>query len=157
MKKTSHAFVNQVFVCVLVSIGFGGSIGLGTVWLRHQISITANENRILAGRLAEIERRIAETKTLVESEQSPDALRRLNANLHLGLVPVSDGQPTTGTSLASPTPTAAAKPTRTPEYEPGPVPTSWKPSAPSAAVSRLFARRPRMTSSVKVSIPQSEW
>lgn len=92
MKRTSHAFVNQVFVCVLVSIGFGGSIGLGTVWLRHQMSITANANRILAGQLAAIERRIAETKTLVESGQSPDALRRLNADMHLSLVPVSDGQ-----------------------------------------------------------------
>ena len=92
MKKSSHAFVNQVFVCVLVSIGFGGSIGLGTVWLRHQMSIAADANRFLAGRLAQIEREIAETKTLVESQQSPDALRRLNAEMRLGLVPVSDGQ-----------------------------------------------------------------
>ena len=36
MKKTdTHAFVNQLLVYTLVMICFSGSIGLGTVWLRH--------------------------------------------------------------------------------------------------------------------------
>ena len=41
--------------------------------------------------------------------------------------------------------------------EPGPVPTSVKPSGPEPAVSRLLASRPRITSSVKNSIPQLVW
>ena len=92
MKNNSHAFVNQLVVCLLVTICFGGSVGVGIVWVRHQISITANTNRALAARLREVEREIMEAKTTVESAQSPDALRRLNANFHLGLVPKSDGQ-----------------------------------------------------------------
>ena len=41
--------------------------------------------------------------------------------------------------------------------EPGPLPTSWKPSGPSAAVSRLLASRSPITSLVKNSMPQSVW
>ena len=92
MKKNSHAFVNQLLACLLVTICFGGSVGVGLVWMRHQISITANTNRVLATRLREVERHIMESKTRVESAQSPDALRHLNADFRLGLVPKSDGQ-----------------------------------------------------------------
>jgi hypothetical protein len=92
MKKNAHAFANQLFVCLLVTIFCGGSIGLGTVWMRHQISVTANANRVLAARLAEFERHIAETKTLIERAQRPDELRRLNADFRLGLAPVSEAQ-----------------------------------------------------------------
>jgi hypothetical protein len=92
MKNNSHAFVNQLLVCLLVTICFGGSVGVGLVWVRHQISITANNNRMLAARLREIEREIMEAKTTVESAQSPNALRSLNAQFQLGLVPKSDGQ-----------------------------------------------------------------
>jgi hypothetical protein len=86
MKKNSHAFVNQLLLCLLVTIGFGGSIGLGTVWMRHQISTTANANRALAAEYARIERLIDEKKTIIETEQSPDKLRTLNATMNLGLV-----------------------------------------------------------------------
>jgi hypothetical protein len=86
MKKNSHAFVNQLLLCLLVTIGFGGSIGLGTVWMRHQISTTANANRALAAEYARIERLIDEKKTLIETEQSPDKLRALNLTMNLGLV-----------------------------------------------------------------------
>ena len=92
MKNNSRAFVNQLMICLLVTICCGGSLGVGIVWIRHQISITANSNRLLAARIREVERQIMETKTLVESAQSPDALRRLNAAFQLGLEPKSDGQ-----------------------------------------------------------------
>ncbi|MBI4623074.1 MAG: hypothetical protein HY736_07630, partial [Verrucomicrobia bacterium] len=52
----------------------------------------ANTNRALAARLAEFERHLAETKTLLERAQSPDALRRLNTGFRLGLVPASEVQ-----------------------------------------------------------------
>lgn len=81
-----HAFVNQLFVYMLVGFCLTGSAGLGTVWLRHQISITANHTRRLEVRLAEAERRLAEVVTNVAAEQSPDALERRNREMQLGLV-----------------------------------------------------------------------
>lgn len=92
MKNNSHGFVNQFMVGLLVTLCSGGTLGVGTVWMRHEISLVANANRALATRITEVDRRIAETKTLVESAQSPEALRRLNAEFQIGLVPVSDGQ-----------------------------------------------------------------
>lgn len=88
----NQAFANQLLVCLLVTLGFGGSIGLGTVWMRHQISVTANLNRELAARIASLERRIAETTTAIESEQGSEVLRRRNAEFRLGLAPASDQQ-----------------------------------------------------------------
>ena len=93
MKKTdTHAFVNQLLVWMLVTITFGGSVGLGIVWMRHQISVTANTNRLLTSRIAEVERSWLEAKALVAAEQDPSVLRRLNEERHLGLVPASDKQ-----------------------------------------------------------------
>lgn len=90
MKNNSQAFVNQLLVCLLVTIAFGGSIGLGTVWMRHQISVTANANRALAAKITEVERRIEEMVTLLETEKRPEALRQLNQELALGLVRIDE-------------------------------------------------------------------
>ena len=49
-KHVPHAFVNQLLVYALVLIGFGGSMGMGAVWLRHQMSVTAEANRRLESR-----------------------------------------------------------------------------------------------------------
>jgi hypothetical protein len=92
MKKNSQAFVNQVVAWLLVTISFGGSIGLGTVWMRQQISRTANANRVLSAQIEEIKRRIDETSALLEAEQSLETLRRRNVEWNLGLVQVSDAQ-----------------------------------------------------------------
>jgi len=95
MKTTdTHGFANQLLVCLLVSFGFGGSIGLGTVWMRHQNAQLANSNRGLVARIAEIERHIAETTTLVEDEKGNDVLRRRNTQWNLGLMPANDKQVT---------------------------------------------------------------
>lgn len=93
MKKSdTHAFVNQLLICLLVTIGVGGSIGLGTVWVRHQISVTANSNQVLAQQIEDLSRRIAATTTLIESEQSPALLRQRNATMRIGLAPVQEEQ-----------------------------------------------------------------
>jgi hypothetical protein len=92
MKKNSHAFVNHVILGLLVTIGFGGTVGLGTVWMRHQISTTANANRVLAAEYTRIERLIDEKKTIIETEQSPDKLRTLNTAMNLGLVDMTQIQ-----------------------------------------------------------------
>lgn len=86
MKKTdTHAFVNQLLVCVLVTISCGGSLGLGTVWLRHQISLVANENRRLTLRIAEVQRTLDETRSLVSVEESDAKLAQRNADWKLRL------------------------------------------------------------------------
>ena len=92
MRRNDHAFVNQLLMCLLVSICFGGSIGLGTVWMRQRISQTANTNRQLAASTDELKRRIDEVGAQIEREQNPDLLRRRNEAWNLGLVPVSDTQ-----------------------------------------------------------------
>ena len=93
MKTTdTHAFVNQFLVWLLVSLSTSGAVGLGLVWVRHQISATANANRKLEARIADLERRIDETNTAIEGEKGSDVLRRRNAEWHLGLVPATDAQ-----------------------------------------------------------------
>ena len=90
MKNNPSAFVNQLVVCLLVTICVGGSIGMGTVWIRHQISVTARANRELAADLTRLERLIDEKKTIIETEQAPEKLRALNAAMRLGLVPLNE-------------------------------------------------------------------
>jgi hypothetical protein len=90
MKKDPSAFANQLLLCVLVTFCTGGSIGLATVWMRHQISVTAKLNRELGAEIARLERLGDEQKTTIETEQAPDQLRALNAALRLGLVPMSE-------------------------------------------------------------------
>lgn len=92
--KTSdtRAFANQLLVCFLVTVCCSGSVGMGIVWMRHQISVTANINRILAARIAEVERHCDQKRALVAAEQDPDVLRRRNAECNLGMEPERDQQ-----------------------------------------------------------------
>ena len=93
MNKThTHAFVNQLLVYTLVMICFSGSVGLGTVWLRHQISLTANRSKMIEARIAEVERNWAEKKAAVGTAQGPDMLKQRNAEWHLGLVAPKEPQ-----------------------------------------------------------------
>jgi hypothetical protein len=89
-KNDTHAFVNQLLVWLLVTICSGGSIGLGTVWMRHQISITANTNRQLTDEIAKLERLVDARKSEVVREQAPAVLRQRNQLMRLGLVEVDD-------------------------------------------------------------------
>ena len=84
-KSETHAFVNQLLVYTLVVIGFSGSIGLGTVWLRHQISLSANAAKTLEAQINEVERHITERKTEIEAARSPAMLEYLNKEWRLGL------------------------------------------------------------------------
>jgi len=92
MKFSNHAFVNQLLVYTLVMICFSGSIGLGTVWMRHQMSLTANATKVLDAKIADLERRLSETKAVVEAEQDSALLKQRNAQWHLGLVPPTPDQ-----------------------------------------------------------------
>ena len=92
--KTSdtHAFINQMLVYTLVMICFSGSVGLGTVWLRHQISVAANQTKQFDTQIAEIDRRLAEITARIASEQSISELQHKNVALGLGLVSPKESQ-----------------------------------------------------------------
>lgn len=91
-KNVPHAFVNQLLVYTLVLIGFGGSMGMGAVWLRHQMSVTAEENRRLEAKIAATERLLVEKTAATEQEQGPDVLKSRNLAWNLGLVPPTEPQ-----------------------------------------------------------------
>jgi len=93
MKKSdSHAFINQLLVYTLVMICFSGSVGLGTVWLRHQISVSANQTRLFDQQIAEIDRRLAEITARLATEQSISELQQKNQTFALGLVSPQESQ-----------------------------------------------------------------
>jgi len=87
MKKQqpSHAFISQFFVFMLVAISFSGVAGLSAVWMRHQISLSANANKALEARYAELDRTYAELSTAIAGEESTEVLNQRNQQWHLGL------------------------------------------------------------------------
>jgi len=87
-KAGSQAFVNQFLVYALVAISASASVGLGTVWMRHQISVAANANKVLEASIADVERRVEETDAAIAAEQDPAVLNRR----HLGLLPPGETQ-----------------------------------------------------------------
>lgn len=92
MKNNSRAFINQVMLCVLVTFCGGGAVGLGTVWMRHQISRTADHNKNLEASIQRIKRQIVETTVLVEAAQSITELRLRNSEFKLGLEGILETQ-----------------------------------------------------------------
>jgi len=84
-KAAANAFINQVLVYTLVMLVFTGSIGFGTVWLRHEISLAANRNKNLRTHLAEVQRHLDQLTAEIAAAQSPDALIRLDSSMRLGL------------------------------------------------------------------------
>jgi len=86
-KSTDNAFINQLLVYTMVMLVFTGSIGFGTVWLRHEISLAANRNKNLQVRLADVQRQLDQLTAETAAAQNPDALIRLNSEMRLGLVP----------------------------------------------------------------------
>jgi cell division protein FtsL len=88
----THAFINQLLLCTLVMVGLSGSVGLGTVWMRHQISLAANETKRLELETTQLERRVAEFRALIATEQSPEMLERKNVAMRLHLAPPREAQ-----------------------------------------------------------------
>jgi len=84
-KSATSGFINQVLAYTLVMLVFTGSIGFGTVWLRHEISLAANRNRALQAQIDEVQRRLDQLSAETAAAQTPDALIRLDESLRLGL------------------------------------------------------------------------
>jgi len=87
MKNSSAAFISPMLAYSLMAIGFTGSVGLGTVWTRRQISLLANDNKVLVAHIADFQRQCDEVKEEVAAAQSPAELERRNLQWNLGLVP----------------------------------------------------------------------
>ena len=90
--STASAFINQLLVYTLVMLVFTGSIGFGTVWLRHEISLAANRNKLLQADLAEVQRQLDQFTAEIAAAKNPDTLIRLNSEMRLGLVPPREEQ-----------------------------------------------------------------
>jgi hypothetical protein len=85
-------FAHPLLLPTLALIGLAGTAGLGEVWLRQEISLTANRTRQAEQRLAQTERDLAELNTRITAEQSIDVLNRRNAEWQLGLGPPHEPQ-----------------------------------------------------------------
>lgn len=94
MKKAPPQSVlwNRLLIATVMLLMFAGSIGLATVWLRHQVSEVAAANQSAQVRIAELDRRIAEVNAQVAAGLSPDVLLRQNTRLRLGLAAPRDNQ-----------------------------------------------------------------
>ena len=82
----AHSLVNRLIALTLLLLVFAGSLGLGAVWFRQEISQTANRSRALEGRIADVERRLDEVNASVAAAVNPDTLLRQNEAMRLGLV-----------------------------------------------------------------------
>ncbi len=81
----ASALVNRLILLTLCALVFGGSLGLGAVWMRQEISQTANASRALHVKLEDIERRLDEVNAQVAAAVNPDALLRQNQAMRLAL------------------------------------------------------------------------
>lgn len=81
----ANALVSRVMLLTLFLLVFSGSLGLGAVWMRQEISQAANESRALHVKIEDIERRLDEVNASVAAAVNPDALLRQNEAMHLAL------------------------------------------------------------------------
>ena len=82
----AHAFVNRLIALTLLLLVFSGSLGLGAVWMRQEISQAANRGRVLDLKLADVARRLDEVNAEVAVAVNPDVLLQQNQAMRLGLV-----------------------------------------------------------------------
>jgi hypothetical protein len=80
-----NAIVNQLVAHTLGLLVFGGSLGLGAVWMRQEIFSAANRNRALEVKIADAERRLDEIDAEVATAMNPDSLLTRNTGLRLAL------------------------------------------------------------------------
>jgi len=77
--------VNRSIALTLLLLVFSGTLGLGAVWMRGEISRTANQSRALQGRINDVERRLDEVNAQVAAAVNPDALLRQAQFMNLAL------------------------------------------------------------------------
>ena len=88
----ARAFVSQLITLTLLLLVFSGSLGLGAVWVRQEISGTANRSHALETKIADVERRLDEVNAEVATALNPSALRQQNEAMQLGLITPVENQ-----------------------------------------------------------------
>jgi hypothetical protein len=83
------AFANHLLIYTLVAIGFGGTIGVGTVWMQHEIALVAKANKEIEASIQDCERKSEQLTTEIAEEQDVSVLLERNTRWKLGLVPPS--------------------------------------------------------------------
>ncbi len=101
MKKNTQAFADPFVALIIFSVSLMGSMGIGVVWMRHQISSTAICSQQLVAQHHELERLIMEKDSEVAHAQRHDQLRKLNETHKLGMVTISDVPVVTESSEAA--------------------------------------------------------
>lgn len=94
-KKTrtrSPTMVNSLFLLTLLMLAYAGVIGFGKVWMRHQVSVSANASKVLEQEIADVQRRLADLSAKIAVARGTDQLLRLNTQLGLNLVQPSEEQ-----------------------------------------------------------------
>jgi hypothetical protein len=86
------AHVNRLIALTLLLLVFSGTLGLGAVWVRQEISQTANRSRALVAKIADVERRIDEVNAAIATAASPGALMQQNEVMRLGLATPQEPQ-----------------------------------------------------------------
>ncbi len=83
--KVAASPVNRLLLATILLLAFAGSIGLATVWLRHQISEVAQANKQMQQRIVEVQRRTAETNAEIAAALNPEVLLTQPSALRHGL------------------------------------------------------------------------
>jgi len=81
----ANSLVNRVIAMTLALLVLSGTLGLGAVWMRQEISQTANRSRAFEGRITDVERRLDEVNAQVAAALNPDSLLRQNQFMNLAL------------------------------------------------------------------------
>jgi hypothetical protein len=90
-RQEPTSLLNRLLVITVLFLVFAGSIGFATVWLRHQISVAANNSKMIELRLADLQRRVSEVNAQVAVAVSMENLLSKNNDLSLGLMrPLED-------------------------------------------------------------------
>ncbi len=79
------SLVNRIITMILTLLVLSGTLGLGAVWMRQEISQVANRSRAFEGRITDVERRLDEVNAQVAAALNPDALLRQNQFMNLAL------------------------------------------------------------------------
>lgn len=91
-RRPDVSSLNRVLLWSFLLLAYAGSIGFGTVWLRHQIALSATENREIEHRVVEIERSLSQVNAELAVALSPDYLIARNNELGLELARPSETQ-----------------------------------------------------------------
>jgi hypothetical protein len=88
----TYTALNRILLFSFLLFIYAGSIGFGTVWLRHQIAMAASENKVIENRIVEIERSLSEVDAELAASLSPKFLIMRNEELNLRLARPSESQ-----------------------------------------------------------------